>query len=184
MVPLGQLKISINSDSLSIKVCVCVYVARSCVQLFVTPWTVAHQFPLSIGFSRQEYLEWVAISCSRRSSQPRDRTHVSCVSCIGRWVLYHWCKLGSRGGVYIPSPWIRVGSVTAVTNRVGGARDTVDFWSRKSSDCSFHFLSCETLSEVPMLVWPHVGTPGDSPYWAQVTSYPCCYRQNILEFSQ
>ena len=26
----------------------------SCVQLFVTPWTVAHQAPLSMGFSRQE----------------------------------------------------------------------------------------------------------------------------------
>ena len=25
------------------------------VQLFVTPWTVAHQAPLSVGFSRQEY---------------------------------------------------------------------------------------------------------------------------------
>ena len=27
----------------------------SCVQLFVTPWTVAHQAPLSMEFSRQEY---------------------------------------------------------------------------------------------------------------------------------
>ena len=27
----------------------------SCVQLFVTPWTVVHQAPLSMGFSRQEY---------------------------------------------------------------------------------------------------------------------------------
>ena len=25
------------------------------VQLFMTPWTVAHQTPLSMGFSRQEY---------------------------------------------------------------------------------------------------------------------------------
>ena len=25
------------------------------VQLFVIPWTVAHQVPLSMGFSRQEY---------------------------------------------------------------------------------------------------------------------------------
>ena len=25
------------------------------VQLFVTPWTIAHQAPLSMGFSRQEY---------------------------------------------------------------------------------------------------------------------------------
>ena len=34
--------------------CVC----SSCfshVQFFVTPWTVAHQAPLSVGFSRQEY---------------------------------------------------------------------------------------------------------------------------------
>ena len=27
----------------------------SCVWLFATPWTVAHQTPLSLGFSRQEY---------------------------------------------------------------------------------------------------------------------------------
>ena len=27
----------------------------SCVSLFATPWTVAHQAPLSMGFSRQEY---------------------------------------------------------------------------------------------------------------------------------
>ena len=27
----------------------------SCVQLFVTPWTVAHQTPPSMGFSRQWY---------------------------------------------------------------------------------------------------------------------------------
>ena len=27
----------------------------SCVRLFVTPWTIAHQIPPSMGFSRQEY---------------------------------------------------------------------------------------------------------------------------------
>ena len=27
----------------------------SCVQLFVTPWTVAYQAPQSVEFSRQEY---------------------------------------------------------------------------------------------------------------------------------
>ena len=26
-----------------------------CVQLFVTPWTIAHQAPLPMEFSRQEY---------------------------------------------------------------------------------------------------------------------------------
>ena len=32
----------------------------SCVQLFVTPWTVARQAPLSMEFSRQEY--WSELS--------------------------------------------------------------------------------------------------------------------------
>ena len=41
------------------------------VQFFVTPWTTAHQAPLSMEFSRQE-LEWVAIPFSRGSSQLRD----------------------------------------------------------------------------------------------------------------
>ena len=34
---------------------VCVVCSCSCVQLFTTPWTVAHQVPLSMEFSRQEY---------------------------------------------------------------------------------------------------------------------------------
>ena len=33
----------------------------SCVWLLVTPWTVAHQAPLSMGFSRQEYWRWVPL---------------------------------------------------------------------------------------------------------------------------
>ena len=36
--------------------CVCVCVCGlSHVQLFVTPWTIAHQAPLPLEFSRQEY---------------------------------------------------------------------------------------------------------------------------------
>ena len=34
--------------------CVCAQ-ALSCIWLFATPWTVAYQAPLSIGFFRQEY---------------------------------------------------------------------------------------------------------------------------------
>ena len=32
------------------------------VRLFATPWTVAHQAPLSIGFSRQEYCSGLSFS--------------------------------------------------------------------------------------------------------------------------
>ena len=35
-------------------------------------------------------LAWVAISSSRRSSQPRDRAHISSISFISRHILYHW----------------------------------------------------------------------------------------------
>ena len=33
-------------------------------------------------------LEWVAISFSRGSYQPRGQTRISCVSCLGRQILY------------------------------------------------------------------------------------------------
>ena len=33
----------------------CVVYSLCCVQVFVTPWTIAHQAPLSMGFPRQEY---------------------------------------------------------------------------------------------------------------------------------
>ena len=35
-------------------------------------------------------LKLVAISYSRGSSRPRDWTHVSCISCIGRQILNYW----------------------------------------------------------------------------------------------
>ena len=48
------------------------------------------------GILQARILEWVAISYSRRSPQPRDRTHISDISCIGRWVLYHCATVLSR----------------------------------------------------------------------------------------
>ena len=42
--------------------------------------------PLSLGYSRQEYLEWVAISFSRGSSRHRDQTSTSFIS---RQIIYH-----------------------------------------------------------------------------------------------
>ena len=50
--------------------------------------TIDYGLPGSVhGISQARRLEWVAISFSRGSSQPRDRTHVSC---IGRQTFYHW----------------------------------------------------------------------------------------------
>ena len=57
----------------------------------MNPWTVAHQSPLSMGFPRQEHLEWVAISSRRGSSGSRDRTCL--LSC--KRILYPLSHLGS-----------------------------------------------------------------------------------------
>ena len=53
----------------------------------MTPWAVAPLGSTVHGISQGRILEWVAISFSTGSSQPRNRTHVPC---IGRWILYHW----------------------------------------------------------------------------------------------
>ena len=45
--------------------------------IFVTPWTVARQAPLSMGILWARILEWIVMPSSRGSSQPRDQTQVS-----------------------------------------------------------------------------------------------------------
>ena len=44
------------------------YVPLQRVQLFATPWTVARQAPLSMGFSRQEY--WSGLPCPPSGDLP------------------------------------------------------------------------------------------------------------------
>ena len=75
-------------------VCVCLLSHFSCVWHFAALWIVACQAPLSMGILQARILEWVAMPSSRRSSQLKDRTPVSWVSCIGRR-LYHERHLGS-----------------------------------------------------------------------------------------
>ena len=50
------------------------------------------------GISQVKILERVAISLSRRASQPRDQTHVSCIS---RLVLYHWATREACAGLLL-----------------------------------------------------------------------------------
>ena len=66
----------------------CVYVCDKEVKMLVTqscltlydPWTITRQAPLSKTGLQARILEWVAIPFSRRSSQSRDQTQVSCIA--------------------------------------------------------------------------------------------------------
>ena len=75
--------------------CLCVHTQSfSHVWLFATPWTVACQAPLSMGFSRQEYLN--GLSFLLQGIFPtQNGTCVSFISCIGRQVLYQLSHQGS-----------------------------------------------------------------------------------------
>ena len=58
------------------------------------------------GIFQARTLGWIAMPSSRESSQPRDWTQVSYVSCIGRQVLYHtanWEAINNICVVHSPS---------------------------------------------------------------------------------
>ena len=53
------------------------------------------------GIFQARIPEWVAIPSSRGSSSPGDQTCISCVSCIGRQILYQ----GDTGEAHMWEPW-------------------------------------------------------------------------------
>ena len=79
-------------------VCSVTSVVSDSLQLFATLWSVAHQAPLSTGFSRQE--NWSGLSFPSpsvfltqglNSCQSSTLSSNSChPPCVGRWILFHW----------------------------------------------------------------------------------------------
>ena len=58
----------------------CVHACFSCVQLFVTPWTVTFQAPMSMGFSRQECLSGLPFPFPGYLSNPGPISYSSCLA--------------------------------------------------------------------------------------------------------
>ena len=68
------------------------------------PWT-SPPSSSAHGIFQARIPEWVTISSSRRSSQPRGGTHVSHISCTGRHILYHWATLETSPSPSKPTPF-------------------------------------------------------------------------------
>ena len=58
---------------------------------FANPWTVAHEAPLSIEFSKQEH--WSGLPCIPPGELPNPQVEPASLT-LGRQTLYHWatCK--------------------------------------------------------------------------------------------
>ena len=74
----GQSKKAMKSK-ISTQISLCCALSPPVVSDSEAPWAVAHQAPLLMGILQARILEWAATSSSRRSSQPRDWTQISCI---------------------------------------------------------------------------------------------------------
>ena len=79
------------------KLCVYAKSLQSCLTL-CDPLACSPPGSSVHGILQARILEWVAMPSSRRSFGPRAGTHVSCISCFVRPVLYHQC--GGGGMLY------------------------------------------------------------------------------------
>ena len=103
--------------------CVCTH-AQSCPTPYNAMDSSVH------GILQARIWEWVAIPFPRGSSGPRDQTHILCVSCTDKWILYHLSHQGSpwvqcvceshsvvSDSLRLYSPWDSPGQNTGVSSR-------------------------------------------------------------------
>ena len=135
--------------------CACVHSCSDISNSLWFPWTVALQAPLSMEFSRQEYWSGLPFPPPGDLPHPRKWTQVSCISCIGRCILYHWVTWEApRNSVQFSSvqslshvrlfmtPWIAARQASlSITNSQGSLKLT----SIESVMPSSHLILCHPL---------------------------------------
>ena len=72
---------------------------------FATPWTVARQAPLSMGFPKQEYWSGLPFPPPENLSNSGIEPVSLVFSCIGRQILYHCTTWEAHGGVRNRDYW-------------------------------------------------------------------------------
>ena len=134
-------------------ICACVLSHFSRVWLFVTPWTVACQTTLSMGFSRQEH--WRGLACPSPGHLPAPGIEPSSPALLGEGdgiPLQYSC---------LENPMDR-GAWKAAVHGVAKS------WARQSDftfTFHFHALEKEMATHSSVLAWriPGTGQPGGLP---------------------
>ena len=87
----------LNAECQRIEVCACMLYGFSRVRLFATPWTVACQAPLPMGFSRQEY--WRGCHGLLQGIFPTQGSNPRLLCLLHyRLILYCWATRGGPRG--------------------------------------------------------------------------------------
>ena len=129
----------------------------------ILPGSSAH------GILQARTLEWVVISFSKESSQPRDQTSISC---IGRWILYWATREGSPVNSYM---YTYVPSLLGLPPTCPPTQP-----SRASQSCklrclcslqvpiSYLFCTCSVYMSIliPQFVQPSPSHTGSTCQWA------------------
>ena len=119
------------------------------LNFFTTPWAIACQDPQSMGFPSKN-AGVGSISFSRGSFQPRDWTHISCIS---RWILYLWATRKTHNVIFssvqslshvqfFATPWIAAWQASlSITN----SQSSLKLMSIESVMPSSHLILCRPL---------------------------------------
>ena len=144
-------------------------------QLFVTPWTVAHQAPLSVGFSRQEY--WSGLPFPSPEDLPDPGIEPMSPALAGGFFFYHratwealtsvkkcrYCPLreewpGQCAGMLFA--WILDSMVTGLGPELELSPLSSLLWYNSCHKIIFVLHACSVVSHS---LWPHVcSLPGSS----------------------
>ena len=105
--------------------CECVLSRFSHVQLFATLWTIAHQAPLCMGFSRQEY--WSGLPCPPAGIFPTQGSNPRLL-CLLHWQVGslplvppgepRLCAASAQTQQWLPSPSRKILVLTMVCQKL------------------------------------------------------------------
>ena len=144
--------------------CVCIYTeylfAKS-LQSCPTLWDpVDCSLPASSvhGILQARILEWVAMPSFRESYRPRDWTHVSCISCIGRWLLYHPGSPHTyfNGGQYFALQNFHPEIMPSQVTLIGGLYSSTTWFCAIPGTC---LLSGPYVTLLCLLCWHEIAVP-------------------------
>ena len=110
------------------------------VWLFVTPWALAHQAPLSMGFSRQEY--WSGLPCPFPGDLPDPQIEPASLmspALVGSFFTPSATRKApsSKEIIYLKSCWAAEGAQSGSLSYPGGYRGREGGWGGRGCALSY-----------------------------------------------